>query len=444
MLIEDVEKLSLDKAYKKVDLCTISPSDIGSALETFGWVERVRTQGRMTFIDLYAGFKTLKCVARSRKEHKGLTQWSSVRVFGQVNKNMNEGRDKHMFELFVEKLEIVSIAPAFPINSETKPCTMLDLGHLALRTPERAFFLRAHSHLLRVIRDFFYSRGFVEITPPTIVKTQTEGGSTLFRMKYYDEDAYLTQSSQLYLETVVPVCHRAFCIMPSYRAEKSNTPRHLSEYAHVEGEMADIGFEDLICLCEELILHTMSTFYKDMHDDIEELYPGFLFHTVPKKMKRMKYAEAIEHLSRRGQVKADGTLYSMGDDISSAAEKFLCDEFGGPVILHNFLAAHKPFYMKKDASCRDETESIDILFPGVGEILGGSMRCDNYEELLEGFKREGIDPAPYYWYTDMLKYGAFSHGGFGIGFERLLAGMLRWKSVNKARLYPRFTTRCMP
>lgn len=441
---EEFSKLSVKSNYTKVELSKITRDHIGKSITTFGWVQTVRTQGKMTFFDLYAGFKTIKCVSKKREGDKSLTQWTSLTVSGEVNENMNPGRDNHEFELSVNDYCVHSYAPSFPINAESSPFTLLELGHLALRTPERGFFLRARSRLMRIIRNFFFEKECVEVTPPTLVQTQVEGGSTLFKFDYYEKDAYLTQSSQLYLETVVPVCQKAFCVLPSYRAEKSNTARHLSEYTHVEGELADIDFDGLLSFCEEMIIYAMKQFYGEMESDILSVYPGFTFHEVPEKITRLDYVDAIAYLNSIDELKADGTKYEVGDDIPDSAERLLCEKFGGPIFLTRFLAEHKAFYAKKETVAPEFTQSVDLLFPGVGEILGGSMRCDDYDELIAGFEREGIDTAPYYWYTDLRKYGTFSHGGFGLGFERFMMGLMRWKSVNMACLYPRFVRRCTP
>ncbi|EOB13059.1 Asparaginyl-tRNA synthetase, cytoplasmic [Nosema bombycis CQ1] len=224
---EKLEKLSINENYKKIELAKISAADIGSKIKTFGWVENCRNKGSMTFIDLVSQFKFVECVYDKKIQ---LTKCTSITIWATVSKNLSK-RKVCDFELHIEKLEIFNdiIAPSFPLNTESSFDSWMKYAHLGLRTKERGFFLKARSTLLKIIRDILYETEHIEITPPTIVQTQVEGGSTLFSLKYYGKDAYLTQSSQLYLETVAPVAHRAFCIMPSYRAENSNTTRHLSD-----------------------------------------------------------------------------------------------------------------------------------------------------------------------------------------------------------------------
>lgn len=441
---EELERLDLSE-YEQIELSKITKEDIGRKVCVFGWVEHARMQASMTFIDLRAHYRTVKCVY-PKKLH--LTMCTSLRVYGTVSKNHGK-RDKHEFELQVARVEIYNnaVAPSFPLNEESSPSAVLSNGHLALRTRRRGLFLKARSHLLKIIRDFYFEREYTEITPPTLVQTQVEGGSTLFKLDYYGTDAYLTQSSQLYLETVVPVTHRAYCIMPSYRAEKSRTRRHLSEYTHVEAELADVDFDVLLGSVEALVSYSMKRFYEEMWGDILEVFPEFEFHRVPEgPFRRVRYSEAIDTLRTREYKKEDGSEFEFGDDIPDAAERYLVDILGDgcPVFLTHFLVEHKSFYMRKDEEDGDITESADLLFPGVGEILGGSMRKDMHEDLVEGFRREGIDIDPYYWYLDMARFGPCKHGGYGLGFERLLMGLMRYENVDEATLYPRKVSRCQP
>ncbi|KAF7684035.1 putative asparagine--tRNA ligase, cytoplasmic [Astathelohania contejeani] len=434
--------------YAKIPLNKLTKEHIGMKVRTFGWVESTRKMGKAgTFIDLYAGYKVLKCLYP--QVCNTLTKCTSVTIYGEVCENYKGSRDDSPIEFHIHLLEVFGNKPAppFPINDESSAFTRLEYGHLNLRTKERILFLKARSMLSRIIRDFYFENDYTEVTPPTLVQTQVEGGSTLFELDYYGSPAYLTQSSQLYLETVAPVVMKTFCIMPSYRAEKSNTVRHLSEYTHVEAELADVDFSELLDEIEKLLVYIINKFYASMRDDILALYPQFEFLKVPEgKFMRIKYSEAIEELRKRGYKKEDGSDFEQGDDIPDAAERYLVKEVGGgyPVFLTHFPVSFKPFYMRKAEEDRSLTESVDLLFPGVGETVGGSMRCDTHDELMDGFAREGLDSKPYYWYTDMYAYGPCKHGGYGLGFERLLMGLMKWNSVNKATLYPRFTTRCSP
>lgn len=436
-----LDNLSLDK-YQKIALQDLSKKDDQKTISTFGWVTKCTPMKNVSFIELTNSFATIKCVFSGSVN---LTFSTSLTVWGQVSSKVS-GKDRFEFEVQVEKYEIYNgnEAPSFPINKSSDKDSLLSYAHLALRLPERSLFLLARSEMLRCYRDFYHKNEYVEITPPTIVKTQVEGGSTLFKLDYYGTDAYLTQSSQLYLETVVPVAGKCFCIMPSYRAEKSKTSRHLSEYTHVEAELADVGFDGLVNSIEMLVRHVITEFYGKMLSKIEQIYPNFKpFILKPQPFKRIRYQDAIKFLIEKGHLKQDGTPYQMMDDICDASEKFIVSEFGEdqPVFLTHFPIEHKPFYMKCDGPF---TESCDLLFPGIGEVAGGSMRCDNYEKLLDGFKRENLPIESYKWYLDMSIYGPSSHGGYGIGFERIMMGLMDYKNVDEATLYPRKITRCFP
>lgn len=443
MSVKDYEAEGFDSSlYTKVPLKSLSAEDDGKKVEIFGWVSKCTALKKFSFVELTSHFSTVKCVLPGSHN---LTFCTSLILYGTVKK-VEDKKDEFPFEIQVEKFMIYNgvCAPSFPLNSHSEKESRLDYGHLALRMKDRSLFLKARSTLLKAIRDYYYSKGHTEITPPTIGQIQVEGGSTLFKMDYYGETAYLTQSSQLYLETAAPVAGSVFCIMPSYRAEKSKTSRHLSEYTHVEAELVDITFKDLTDTIEGLVRYSTKALYDEMLPEIKKVYPDFEpIQFAPEPFKRITYKDAIQFLISKKHLKPDGTPYEPMDDICDASEKFLVSEYGGnqPVFMTHFPVEHKPFYMRKVGGV---TESCDLLFPDIGEIAGASMRSDKFQELEEGFKREGIDTKPYYWYLDMARYGPSMHGGYGLGFERLLMGLMRYKNVDEATLYPRKVTRCAP
>jgi asparaginyl-tRNA synthetase len=242
-----------------------------------------------------------------------------------------------------------------------------------------------------------------KVSPPALVQTQVEGGATLFKFEYYGADAFLTQSSQLYLETCLPSMGNVYCIEKSFRAEKSLTRRHLSEFTHIESELDFITFDDLQSHIEHMICRVLELIMADpaIAGKIKSLNPEF---KIPERpFLRMKYADAIQWLGENGILKEDGNPHTFGDDIAEAAERQMTDIINKPIFLTHFPVAIKAFYMQRDQADPRVTESLDCLMPGVGEIVGGSMRLDDYEALMAAFKREGIDPEPYYWYTDQRK-----------------------------------------
>jgi len=429
--------------YTKVRLSELGSSCDKQFVQTFGWVTKCSALKTYTFVELTSEFSTVKLVIPGCHD---ISFTTSLVVYGVV-KAVSSAKDNFTFEISIDKFSIYNgkNAPSFPLNASSEKESRLDNGHLALRMKDRSLFLKVRSALLHCIRDFYYSSKYTEITPPTLVQTQVEGGSTLFEMKYYNEPAYLTQSSQLYLETVVPVTGKAYCIMPSYRAEKSKTSRHLSEYTHVEAELADIDFEDLLSSVESLVRYSVTKFYELSLKDILEVYPDFQkFELSSEPFGRITYTDAIKFLQQHDHMKTDGTPYEYMDDIADASEKFLVATYGKgrPLFMTHFPCEMKSFYMKKVGD--GLTESCDLLFPDIGEIVGGSMRLDDAEKLEQAFEREGINPKGYYWYIDMSKYGPSSHGGYGLGFERLLMGLMNYKHVDDATLYPRKVNRCKP
>jgi asparaginyl-tRNA synthetase len=335
------------------------------------------------------------------------------------------------------------------LNSEAGSDVLLDNRHIVLRGEKASAIMKMRAAVLGIIREYFGAYGYCEVTPPSIVQTMVEGGSTLFGLNYYEEPAYLTQSSQLYLETAIPALGDVYCIHPSFRAEKSRTRRHLSEYTHLEVECPFITYEDLLDRIEDLIKYIVSSVTtRDYEQLMTEINPGFVVPQFP--LRRMDYSDAIAWLAAHGVTKDDGTAYEWGDDIPEGPERRMTDEIGEPILLCRFPGAIKSFYMAKCEGDRRLTESVDVLVPGVGEILGGSMRIWDETELLVSYLEAGIGKSEVaggttpYWYTDQRKYGSCPHGGYGLGIERLLTWILGQEHVRDVCLYPRYMDRCRP
>jgi len=304
--------------------------------------------------------------------------------------------------------------------------------------------MKARASALSAFRQYYKDHDMRESTAPSFVQTQVEGGSSLFSLSYYGERVYLTQTSQLYLETQLPILGDCYTIQSSYRAENSHTRRHLSEYTHIEGELDFIVFEDLLQHIEDLICGVIDLLLADPESAayIQTLNPGFKAPVRP--FKRMRYTEAIEWLNDHDIMTDEGEPHAFGVDIAEAAERAMTDQIGVPILLTHFPVPIKAFYMKKDASDPRVTESVDCLVPGVGEVVGSGMRMDNYEDLLAVMKDNKWDLSSYAFYSDQRKYGTSSHGGYGMGLERFLAWILKRHTVRECVPFPRYPGKCTP
>ena len=428
----------------------------GTRVRVFGRVHRERKQKDVVFVTLRDGYGFLQCVITGllAKTYDAvtLTRETSMEILGEMWEVPPGAHAPGNRELHADFFRIHSWwkAPGGEeaitnrVSEGGDAQLLMDLRHLTLRGDKTSAVMFVRDAIEFAFHQTYKELRVRKVSPPALVQTQVEGGSTLFKFDYYGVPAFLTQSSQLYLETCLPSMGDVYCIEKSFRAEKSLTRRHLSEYTHVEAELDFITFIDLLDHLERVICRVIELTLSDpvIRGHMEELNPGF---KVPERpFKRMRYSEAIDWLREHHVKNEDGNEHTFGDDIAEAAERNMTDEIGRPIFLTHFPVEIKAFYMQKDSKDRRVTESVDCLMPGVGEIVGGSMRMDDYDELMAAYKREGMDPSPYYWYTDQRKYGSSPHGGYGLGLERFLAWMCKLHTVREACLYPRYMGRCTP
>ncbi|ORY34888.1 hypothetical protein BCR39DRAFT_515384 [Naematelia encephala] len=444
----------IDKGDAKKTKIYALPELVGSKVRIQGWVHRLRAQKTNYFLIVRDGTAMVQVVLSGdcirTLDALDLTVESTVEITGTVDKVKEGQTAPGGVEVIVDWWKIIGRAPggdeAFEgrLRPDTEASIRADLRHLELRGETATAVMRFRAIMLRAFRDRFHARRVTEVTPPCMVQTSVEGGSTLFEFDYYGAKAYLTQSSQLYLETVLPSLGDVYCIQESFRAEKSLTRRHLSEYTHLEAELVFITFQDLLDHIEGLICEVVDVLLADPIASIiiKTLNPDFVPPSRP--FMRLDYRDAIKYLNEHGITKEDGTDHVIGDDIAEAAERKMTDQINRPIMLMHFPKILKSFYMKSLDEAPDFTESVDVLVPGVGEVVGGSMRISDLQELMAGYKRDGIPPEPYYWFTDQRKYGTTEHGGYGLGVERFLAWFLKRYTVRECSLYPRWMGRATP
>lgn len=427
--LEDAKKIVLkeDSSLPQAVKITIGDKTVelgdagnkGTRVKVYGRIHRLRPQKHATFITLVDGYGHLQCILPTgdlTKNYDALqfAQGTSLLLFGELKKVPEGQSAPDGRELHVDYYELIGSAPAeedaitnkVSLSQNQWDAQMLDNRHLVLRGDNAAAIMKIRAATEWAFAKTYKEMKFVKVSPPALVQTQCEGGATLFSLPYYDETAYLTQSSQLYLETVLPSLGNVYCIEKSFRAEKSLTRRHLSEYSHVEAELDFINFEGLLEHLEEIMCRVIENVLDDPEIAalVKELNPDFKKPERP--FLRMKYTDAIDWLNAQDPpiLNEDGNPHAFGDDIAEAAERRMTDIINKPIFLTHFPVEIKAFYMKKDPNDLRVTESVDVLMPGVGEIVGGSMRMEGYEELLEAYKKQGIPAEDYYWYTDQRKY----------------------------------------
>ncbi|EFY87285.1 asparaginyl-tRNA synthetase [Metarhizium acridum CQMa 102] len=408
--------IKLDEAGDHIALRKADDAESkGTRVRVLGRVHRERKQKDVLFVTLRDGYGFMQVVISGKlaKTYDALTltRETSMEIFGEMREVPAGARAPLNRELHADFYKIPKHWRAVGgddaitnrVTASTEHATLLDLRHLTLRGENASSVLLVRDALEYAFNRTYHEARIRKVSPPALVQTQVEGGSTLFKFDYYGADAFLTQSSQLYLETCLPSMGSVYCIEKSFRAEKSLTRRHLSEFTHIEAELDFIDFDDLLAHLESLICRVLELVLEDpmIAGYIKTLNPEF---KVPERpFLRMKYSDAIQWLIDHDIPNEEGNPHNFGDDIAEAAERKMTDIINKPVFITHFPAHIKAFYMKRDPEDNRVTESVDCLMPGVGEIVGGSMRIDDYDELLAACKREGLDPEPYYWYIDQRK-----------------------------------------
>jgi asparaginyl-tRNA synthetase len=412
----------------------------GKKVALRGWIYRKREGKETIFLVVRDSTGTIQCTAKvggpAWTEAGKVTIESSLCVEGTVKKDT---RAPGGYEISLEKLLIIGLAETFPISKDKSEEFLRDIRHLWLRSRRMNLVMRVRANVLEFAREFFKSRDFVEVSPPMFISAAVEGGSTLFGLKYFDQDLYLTQSSQLYLEILIYSLERTYCIAPSFRAEKSRTIRHLTEYWHIEAEWPFADMNDLMQFEEELLTHICQRTAKKCSKEFEELGADISkVASVKTPFPKITYTEAIDRL------KAKGLDRKWGEDFGYDDEKALADVFGKPFFVYDYPTQIKAFYCKTYRDRQEVAMSTDMLVPRIGEISTGGAREDDKERLIQRIREMGMKEQDYDWYLDLRRYGTVPHVGFGMGLERVLTWMLDLDNIIDSIPFPRTTRRFYP
>jgi asparaginyl-tRNA synthetase len=405
-----------------------------------GWVYRKREGKQTVFLVLRDSTGVIQCTVKSDSpawsEAEKVTIESSLTIEGTVKKDQ---RAPGGYEVSAEKLSVIGLADVFPISKDKSEEFLRDIRHLWLRSRRMNLIMKVRGNVLEFTREFFKDQGFVEVSPPMFISAAVEGGSTLFGLKYFDQNLYLTQSSQLYLEILIYSLEKVYCIAPSFRAEKSRTIRHLTEYWHIEGEWPFADMNDLMQFEEELLAHVCKRTSEKCRKEFEELSVDISkVASVEAPFPKIPYTEAIERL------KAKGIKRKWGEDFGYDDEKALAAEFGKPFFVYDYPTAIKAFYCKTYRDRPEVAMSVDMLVPRIGEISTGGAREDDKDVLIRRIREMGLSEKDYDWYLDLRRYGTVPHVGFGMGLERLLTWMLDLENIIDSIPFPRTTRRFYP
>jgi len=422
----------------------LSKDRVGKKVEVRGWIYRTRSSGGIVFAVLRDATGIVQVTIKKGEvpedQFAAATKAgieSSVIIAGEV---AEDKRAPGGYEIRANKFQVVGSSEAFPITEYQSTELLLDLRHLWIRSREQTAVSRIKASLLRGAREWYHENDYVEVTPPIITGVAPEGSTTLFQVKYYDRIAYLSQSAQFYLESLIYSLERVWALTPSFRAEKSRTPRHLTEYWHMEMEAAWMDNEGNMKVQEELVTAMVRNALKECPDEFTLLKRDISpLKKIEPPFERMKYDEAMEYLQKKGHE------VSWGSDLGAIEERTLTIDREIPMFVVNFPKELKPFYMKENPDDPRTYKNSDLLAPeGFGEIIGGSERETDNALIMERLREKGEDTKSYEWYLDLRKYGSVPHSGFGLGMERIVTWVCKLDHIRDATPYPRTVARVYP
>jgi asparaginyl-tRNA synthetase len=418
----------------------------GEIVRLKGWLYNRRSSGKILFLILRDGTGIIQCVASTNdigkemfEELERLNQESSLIVEGLVHK---DERAPSGYEINIRNCEIISRAhPDYPISlKEHGPDFLLDRRHLWMRTPRQRAILTIRSSVMKAAREYLDSHGFYETSSPVLTPSSCEGTSTLFETKYFDEMAYLSQSGQLYNEAAIMALGKVYCFGPTFRAEKSKTRRHLTEFWMLEPEAAFMEFDELLELEENLISYIVQKVLEINRNELEILERDVSrLRSVTPPFPRMTYDSAVEILNQ------NGLHIEWGEDFGAPHETLLADLHEKPVFITHYPTKAKAFYMQPDNQRPEVVLAADLLAPeGYGEIVGGSERIYDYGLMKQRLLENDLPLEEYEWYLDLRKFGSVPHSGFGLGIERMVAWLCKLDHLREASPFPRTINRLRP
>jgi asparaginyl-tRNA synthetase len=419
---------------------------IGQQVTLQGWLYNKRSSGKILFLQIRDGSGVIQAVLGVSdnpdlfEKASQLSRETSLIVHGSVKE---DHRSSIGCELLLEDLEVIHQPNEdFPIElKEQTPGFLMDHRHLWIRTGRQVPVLRIRDAAFRAFREFFHQRGFVATEAPILTGTSVEGTTTLFELDYFGDPAYLGQSGQLYLEATAMALGRVYWIGPAFRAEKSKTRKHVTEFWIAEAEMAFYDHKANLDLQEELVRYIVTTVIDERAAELKDLDRDvdLLRSEVSEPFARIDYGEAVTLLQELGHD------VSFGDDFGAPQEAALGDHFKRPVFIERFPTEMKPFYMKRDPSDPSRVMAADLIAPeGYGEITGGSQRVDSEADLIAQLQEAGLAVEPYQWYVDLRKYGSVPHSGFGMGLARVISWITGVSHIRETIPFPRQINRLYP
>ncbi len=429
-------KTTINQVFKHVD----QEITIGA------WIANKRSSGKIAFLQLRDGTGFIQgVVVKAEVEEevfklaKSVTQETSVYVTGQVTK---DERSPLGFELQVKSIEVIHEATDYPITPKEHGTEFLmDHRHLWLRSKKQHAIMKIRNEIIRATYEYFHQEGFVKVDPPILTGSAPEGTTELFATKYFDEDAYLSQSGQLYMEAAAMALGKVFSFGPTFRAEKSKTKRHLIEFWMIEPEMAFVEFNENLEYQENYVSHVVQSVLENCKVELHTLGRDTAkLENIKAPFPRITYDEAIKFLQEKGFDDIE-----WGDDFGAPHETAIAESYDKPVFITHYPTSLKPFYMQPAPDREDVVLCADLIAPeGYGEIIGGSERVHDLELLEARLKEHGLDQETYKWYTELRQYGSVPHSGFGLGLERTVAWISGAPHVRETIPFPRLLNRLYP